>query len=250
MQGVGRDPLDAFPKQNANSELLEHLRGVAGSFRIDRRQNTRGHVDQCYVELSACAEAAPALHGMNRMVKLGGKFDAGGAGTDDADTDPVEPACADLDGRLQKGSLQFQRLRRAVEHMAVFENTGNAEIVHPAAECQHQHIVRQSAFAQNLGVVRRAQDAVECYGLAHGINRQEVAEGEIKPVRTAMGEVVGFVVTASDQAGCDLVQARFPEMGGIAVHQQNLRLFAPKAMPQSGREFEATSASANNNDAG
>jgi hypothetical protein len=38
-------------------------------------------------------------------------------------------------------------------------------------------------------------------------------------------------------------------MGGIAVHQQDLRLFAPEAMPESGCEFEATSASANNNDA-
>ena len=195
-----------------------------------------------------------AAQGSRGVVELGGEFNAGGAAADDRDFDsriarvPHLAGTRDPQAVIQQPLTESFRILAVVEEHAVSANAGNAEVVRHRADRHHQVVVGYSLAGQELRsvfVVHRCD---------HDFARPSVdilqgAEKEPEAPAMTMGSVPDFVEIGVQGASRHFVQQRFPDVGAIAVDEENVDGgVAPKPPSQFRRELKPAGAASDDDD--
>ena len=87
------------------------------------------------------------------MVQLGGKFDPGGASTNDTDAEAIKRSVRYPDSQFQETTLEGQSLLATVEHMAVDHNTRHAEVIDLRSKGKDEGVVTELSRSQKLAAL-------------------------------------------------------------------------------------------------
>ena len=188
------------------------------------------------------------------VVELGGKLDARGAAPDDGDLDcrihraARRPKTRRSQAVVQQPLTEPLRILPVVEECAVRTDARNSEVVRHRADRHYQVVVRDSLAGEQLGPV------LVVHGRDHNLAGLPVdvlqgAEKEPEAPAMTVRPVPDFVEIGVEGAGRHFVQQRLPDVGAIAVDEENVDAgVAPKPPSELRRELEPAGAASDDDD--
>ena len=187
-----------------------------------------------------------------RLMQLGGKLGAGGAGADDRHVELSGAHRALLGERAHAGvdqpPVEALGLLRRVEHDGVLLHAGRVEGVADAADGDDEGVVPEGAHRRDLAallVVGRGEE----HELLLAVDAGHLAVAELEPVPIALRLIGKLVAADVHAAGGDLVQERLPDVRARLLDERDLRLaLASELVAEPGRELEAAGAAAHDDD--
>src|SRR6185437_5730557 len=227
-----------------------------GQFLRQGRQDARAGLDQRHSQATLVEHLQPVvLERGGGVAKLGGEFNPGGAAADDGDIDIggrggiVGKRARDAQAMVEQLEPEAVGLFAVLKKQAIARDAGRAEVVRHRADGDDEIIVADAMAPDQLGAVlveqRRDDDLL---GLA--VDRLQRAEEEAVAPAVGVAAVADLVQIGVEGAGGDLVQQRLPDMGAVALDEDDVERLLAEPVAEPAHQLEPTGAAADDYDLG
>ena len=216
-QAVGQRRLHLAVDQHAHAQVFQALLGGLGDLLGEAGQDARPGLDQHDAELGGPPQRAIGFGAFGQLHQLGRQLHAGGAGADDGHLQGLALGHAAHHAQADF-AVEVVGLAARIDHVAMLQHAGRAEVVGPAADGDDQLVVADAArghhFAPVGGTDGGQDDFLACAVQAfHGAGL--VGEAGVR----GLGQVGGLLLRQVARAGGNGVQHGLPDVGGIGIDQ-------------------------------
>ena len=208
------------------------------------RQDARAGFEQADLEALLVEHfQAVIAQRRGRIVEFCGKLHTGCAAADDGDADifvrlriEAEPARA-TQALVQEALAERVRIAAAFQRQAVVLDAFDSEIVRHGPEGEDEIVIADAVLAHQLRAihVQEGRDDDLAVGAVDAL--QGALEVAIAPA-VGVGAVTDLIEVGVQRAGGDFVEQGLPDMGPVALKQDDVELLAAIARAQPGRELQ------------